>query len=278
MKLKILDKTGNSKKETDLPIQFKEPIRNDLIKKAVLAIQNNKRQPYASKPEAGLRHSADLSKRRRKYRGSYGHGISRVPRKILTRRGTQMYWVGAEVPGTVGGRRAHPPKAIKNWSWKLNTQERRMAIRSAISATIKKELVTKRGHKIPEKYPFIIEELENTSKTKELIQTLKKLGFEKELERTKKTSIRAGKGKLRGRKKITKKSVLIVVNDATKVRKAANSIPGVEVVNVKRLNAELLAPGGHAGRATIFTNKSLETLKTGLFTKNYQPPKINEKK
>ena len=86
---------------------------NKLIKRAVLTLQNNKRQRYGANPEAGKKVSAALSKRRRKYRGSYGHGISRVPRKILSRRGTSMNWQGAFAPGTVGGRRAHPPKAEK---------------------------------------------------------------------------------------------------------------------------------------------------------------------
>ncbi|MFC2135964.1 50S ribosomal protein L4, partial [Bacteroidota bacterium] len=107
MKLKILNTNKTETKTTDLPIQFYEPVRKDLIQKVFLAIQANKKQPYGADPEAGKRASAELSRRRRKYRGSYGMGISRVPRKIMSRRGTRMNWVGAFAPGTVGGRRAH---------------------------------------------------------------------------------------------------------------------------------------------------------------------------
>ena len=85
--------------DVELPKQFDEEFRPDLIKRAVLVVQRNKRQVYGAKKDAGKRASAELSRRRRKYRGSYGAGISRVPRKILSRRGTRFYWVGAFAPG-----------------------------------------------------------------------------------------------------------------------------------------------------------------------------------
>lgn len=282
MKVKVLSITGNELGNVELPMQFLEPVREDLIKKAVLAIQNNKRQKYGAYEKAGMRHSATLSKRRRKYRGSYGHGISRVPRKILSRRGTQMYWVGAVVPGTVGGRKAHPPKSKKIWEWKLNVKEKRKAIRSAMHASMNKELVVKRGHKVPNAYPFVLEEkAEALSKTKDLREALRRIGFKDELIRADKTKIRAGKGKFRGRKKVVKKSVLFVAADVKQLRKAANNIPGVDVINIKRLNTEVLAPGAMPGRPTLFTTKSLEVLKTGLFMKDYKgesKKKVKEKK
>src|SRR3989338_318436 len=120
MKLAILDLSKNKIGEIKMPPQFEEEIRPDLIQRDVLAIQSHKRQGYAADPLAGKRAAAKLSRRRRKYRGSYGLGISRVPRKILSRRGTRMNWVGAFAPGTVGGRRAHPPKAEKIWWQKIN--------------------------------------------------------------------------------------------------------------------------------------------------------------
>jgi large subunit ribosomal protein L4e len=141
MKLKILSTTGSITGETELPIGFSEPLRTDLIKKAVLCIQNNKRQAYASYKEAGQRHAVKISKRRRDFKGSYGKGISRVPRKTLSHRGSQFFWVGANAPGTVGGRKAHPPKVEKVWAWKLNAKEKRKATCSAMSAVMIKELV-----------------------------------------------------------------------------------------------------------------------------------------
>jgi large subunit ribosomal protein L4e len=260
--MKILDSTGKEKGTIELPIQFKEEIRKDLIKRAVEVIQANKMQPFGSKPDAGLRASAELSRRRHDYRGSYGHGISRVPRKILSRNGTRMNWVAAVVPGTVGGRKAHPAKAKKILSKSLNTQERKKAIRSALSATLKKEVVKERGHIIPESYPFIIDNnIEKTEKTKDIKKILETFGFKEELKRTSVKKIKAGKGKIRGRKYNKKKGILLVVSKDCKLLKSANNLPGIDLVKINNINCELLAPGKIPGRATLFTEDSIKKLK-----------------
>ena len=268
MELKIINKENQAIGKKKMPEQFSEEVREDLIKRAVLAIQRNKRQSYGASYGAGMRQSAKLSRRRRDYKGSYGLGISRVPRKILSGKGTRWNWVGAVAPGTVGGRRAHPAKPFKIWEVKLNKKERRKAIRSALSATMKKELVIARGHKIPDNYPFLMsDEIENISKTKELIQTLTILGFGAELERTTEKKIRAGKGKSRNRKYIRKKCILIIVSGKCNLQKAARNIPGIDVVQVEKVNAELLAPGTKPGRATLFSQKAIELLeKNKIFT------------
>jgi len=267
MKADILNTKGEKVKTINLPEQFSEEIRPDVIKRAVLAIQANKRQPYGASTRAGKRASAKLSRRRRKYRGAYGHGISRVPRKILTRRGTNFFWVAAVAPGTVGGRRAHPPKAEKIWKQKVNIKERRLAIRSALSATCIKEIVEKRGH-ISKHIPIIIESsFENAKQTKEIREALIKLGLEKELERASVKKIRPGKGKSRGRKYKTRKGPLIVVSAKCELQRSANNIPGIDISVVNSLNAELLAPGSEPGRLTIFTDKAIDRLeKEKLFT------------
>lgn len=261
MELNILSIKKEEKGKVKLPKQFQEEVRPDIIKKAVLALQANRRQPYGADPQAGIRASAELSRRRRKYRGSYGAGISRVPRKILSRRGTRMNWVGAFAPGTVGGRKAHPPKADKIWTQKINKKENRKAIRSALAATMVKEIVAERNHQIPDNYPFIIEEkIETLDKTKDVKNALKGLGFENELKRSSQKKVRAGRGKTRGRKYKKKTGVLLVVSKDCKLEKSAVNIPGIDVVNIKNINAELLAPGAVPGRLTLFTDKAIETL------------------
>ncbi len=261
MKAKILNLEGAKSKDLELPEQFNAEFRPDLIKKAVLCIQSHNRRKYGAKTDAGLRASAELSRRRRKYRGSYGKGISRVPRKILSARGLQFNWTGAVIPGTVGGRRAHPPKSAKDMCMNINVKERRKALCSAIAATADKDLVQKRGHKIPENVPLIIQDsFENLSKTKELVQALEKIGLKEELERTKEKKLRAGKGKKRGRRYKKKKGPLLVVSGKCSLEKVASSIPGVEIVEVDSLNALLLAPGTIPGRLTIWTEKAIERL------------------
>ena len=262
MKLAVVDKSNKKVGDLEMPPQFSEEVRLDLIHKAVIVVQNNNRQQYGADPMAGNKASSYLSKRRHSYRGSYGFGISRTPRKILTRRGRRMYWVGATAPNTRGGRRSHPPKSEKIFSLDMPIKERRKAIRSAMAATLDKELAALRGHKVPDAYPFVVDDsICKVSKTKELLDALKKIGFEADLKRAEDRKVRAGIGKLRGRKYKTKKSLLIVVKDKCAVQLSARNVPGVEIAEVAYLNAELLAPGTYPGRLTVWTKGALELLK-----------------
>ncbi len=261
MKVSVKDLKAGEKGSVELPMQFSESFRPDLIKRAVQAIQSLALTPYGADPRAGMRQSGELSRRRKNYRGSYGHGISRVPRKILTRRGTRFYWIGAVAPGTVGGRRAHAPKAQKITEKDINTKERKKAIRCALSASMMKDVVASRGHKIPDTYPFILSnDVEQVAKVKDLEVALKALGFADELERAKKKTTRAGKGTMRGRKYKRKTGPLLVVSKSCPLSKI-KSLPGVDVVKVQELNASILAPGTDAGRVVLFSEDAIKTMK-----------------
>ncbi len=270
MKLKVLSITGSEVGKKDLPEQFNEVVRADIIQRAVLAIQNNNRQPYGAFPEAGKQASAFLSKRRRNFKGTYGRGQSRTPRKVLSRNGTQFNFVGANAPGTVKGRQAHPPKAGHIWAQKINQQERQKAIRSAMAATMISTLVQKRGHHLPKDYPFLLEnKIETLQHTKDAVQALHKLGLTAELERCGERRVRAGKGKLRGRKYKTKKGPLLVIQQKSPLFQAARNIPGIDIIDIQNLNASLLAPGTHYGRLTLFTEGAIESLSQNkLFTRH----------
>lgn len=279
MKTHIKTITGeDSSKEMKFPEQFEEPVREDLIQRSVLAIQSNKRQPYGADSRAGKKQAALVSKRRRDFKGVYGKGQSRGPRKTMSRRGSQFHFVGAFAPNTVGGRKAHPPKAEKVWSQKINKKENRKAIRSALAASINKELVKKRGHLFTH-YPLIIEDkAENLTKTKEVKEMLEKLGLSDELKRSEVKKVRAGKGTMRGRKYQKKKGILIIVSkkDSSMI-KAARTIPGVDIELVEKINAELLAPGTIPGRLTIYTEAAIKRLeKEKLFTEQRETKKITK--
>lgn len=242
MKLTIVNTKNTEKGTVTLPVQ--EHVRVDLIKRAIQALRSRQRQAYGADPRAGLKHSTNLRKRRRVYRGTYGIGISRTPRKILSRNGRRLNWVGAEVPNTVGGRRAHPPKSIKKWVRKINKKENRKAINSAIVATLDKELVAKRGHLIPKNYPFALDnDFEALTKTKDVIQALQKIGFSDDLKR----GLNGGK-------------TVLIVTESESLKQAAKNIPGVDVASATQLNADILAPGAHPGRATLFTQNSIAAL------------------
>ncbi len=260
MKLEVLSIKAEKKGSIELPEQFNEDFRPNLVKRAAIAIKSKLIQAYGAKPTAGMRHSAEVSRRRHNYRGSYGIGISRVPRKVVSRRGTRFNWVGAVAPGTVGGRRAHAPKAEKKIIKGINDKERKKAIRCALTASLMKEIVSKK-HQVPELYPFIVSnEIESIKKTSDLNKALKTLGFEKELLRIKEKTIRAGKGKARGRKYKTKVGPLVIVSKECDVEKVSN-LPGVDIVKINELNSLILAPGFEAGRLIVISEDSIKKIK-----------------
>ena len=261
MELKIISPQNTEVGKKKLPAQFSEPVRNDLIKRAVDAIATHDRQVYGPDPRAGMKAVAPVSKRRRKYRCCYGHGISRVPRKVMTKRGSQFNWTAALISGVVKGRKAFPPKVEKVYAQKINEKERKKAIRSALAATMDSSIVAKRGHALPEKFPFLIaNDFEKLVKTSEVFDALEKIGLSADLERGGRRNIRPGVGKTRGRKYKRSKGPLLVVSGECDLIKAAKNIPGVDIVEIKKLNAKLLAPGSHPGRLTLFTNSAIEKL------------------
>ena len=178
----------------------------------------------------------------------------------MSRRGTQFNWIGAEVPNTRGGRRAHPPKTISRINTlKINKKEMKIALASAISATANKKEVIKKYSRLENKeikeLPLIVESKITTSKTKELISNLKKiLGDELFELALQKKSIRSGKGKRRGRKYKENAGLLLVIGKEEKIK--ANPI---DVVNTKSLGVNDLARGG-AGRLTLYTEQAIKEI------------------
>ncbi len=263
MKTKIIGIDGKEKKAIDLPSCFSDDIREDLIGKAFLIERSVERGNYGAFEEAGKRAAASdkLRRRRRAYKTSYGKGISRVPRKVLTRRGTSFYWVGAHAPGTVGGRKAHPPKAGKVFGKRVNRKEWAKALKSAIAATADKEVVLERYEKVQEvpQLPIVVEKkFEELSKAKEIKEAVGKiLGGVSERAFGEK-SIRAGRGKSRGRKYKKTAGFLIVAKNTENLSKGRNL--GMEVVNVNELQIGQLAPGGKAGRVVIYTEDAIKLL------------------
>jgi len=247
---KIFNLKGKPIGRTSLPPIFATPLRPDVIKRAVLAIQSNRFQPQGRDPMAGKRTTAES-------RG-VNLGIARIPR-IKGPAGR-----GALAPGTVGGRLAHPPTSDKKIIKRIPKKEKRFALLSAIAATASKEVVASRGHPIEDVHqiPLIVaDDLEGLKKAKEVEDALIHLGVFSDIYRViESRKIRAGKGKSRGRKIKQAVGPLIVVKENKGIMEAARNIPGVDVVAVNNLNAEILAPGAHPGRLTIWTNGAIERL------------------
>ena len=259
MKANVFDLEGNVKEKIDLPKVFSAPYRPDLIKRAVLAAQANRRQKYGADPMAGKRTSAH-------YHGKthldpdqrmMGRDMARLPREHGD---TSRFMRARLVPQAVGGRRAHPPKVERIWEEKINKKERLLAIMSAIAGTANKELVKERNHIFEGELPIVVvDDVEKIKKTKEFINFMIKIGMEKELERIKEKKARAGRGKLRRGRFKKRVGPLLVVRKNEGVLKAAKNA-GVDVIEVDKLNAELLSPGAHGIRLTLWTKSALETL------------------
>jgi large subunit ribosomal protein L4e len=248
----------------NLPNQFDERVREDIIKRAFLSIKSQERENYGADPEAGNKHVTYFKKRNDAYRGQKGKGMSRTPRKIMIGRGERLIGEGAEAPNTRGGRTAHPPTSDRDFSEEINTKERRKAIRSALAATASQKVEEK--HMYQGTKPIVTDEIESVEKTSELEQILKDQGLEQELERCSTKSVRSGRGKTRGRKYRSKTGPLLVISETTPTLRAGSNIPGVEVSTVSQLNARKLAPGGTPGRLTVYSEKALEKMQDeGLF-------------
>ncbi len=262
MKVPVYDLNGKVVKQIQLPEQFLHPVRNDLITRAFLALMSHKRQAYGADPFAGKRTSANYRGRRRDYGSWANRGLARLPR-IRVGSG-HMVGVVRFVPQSVKGRKAHPPKAEKIWWQKINKKERLKAIVSAISATALKDLVVRRGHRVKDLKTLplvVVGELERIKKTKDVEKLLRNLGLEEELNRVRAIRYRAGKGKMRGRRYKKRKGPLIVVEKDAGILRAASNVPGVDVITLKNLNVELLAPGAHAGRLTIWSENAIKALR-----------------
>tara|TARA_A100001037_G_scaffold282719_1_gene287584 strand:+ start:1547 stop:2290 length:744 start_codon:yes stop_codon:yes gene_type:complete len=242
MKATLLNLNGTKEGTVTLPSAFDTPYRPDLIQKAVVASQANRKQPYGSDPFAGKRTSAESL-------GS-GRGLAQVPRSNGR---------GRKAPQTVSGRRCHPPKSTKSYSLKINDKERRLAIRSAIAATANPDLVRARGHNFDEKVtlPIVVtDDFSDLTKTKDVIEVFNKIGISADLLRSASAKVRAGRGKTRGRKYKRSKSILLVTSGDALL--AAQNVPGVDAVTASQINAEDLAPGTHAGRLTIWTESAVQ--------------------
>jgi large subunit ribosomal protein L4e len=248
----VLSTQGAPGDQVPLPIAFSQPVRPELIQRAVVAAQANRRQPHGTTPMAGLQHSTRWSGK--------GKGVSRSPRLMDSMR-------GAQAPNTVGGRPAHPPRVETIWGKKINLKERRKAFSAALAATRELTWVKGRGHALPEEIhlPLIldapVEEIDSAAAARRLLD---RLHLWADVERAQDgVHVRAGRGKRRGRLRREPKSLLVVTSAPGRARGFQN-LSGVDVVAVGRLGTEDLAPGGLPGRLTIYSRPAIEALRARL--------------
>ena len=261
MRAKIISLEGKEEREIELPSQFSESLREDVIRRAFHSERSFKFQPKGNYARAGLETTAEYYGRRHRWRQTINTGRSRLPREKLP--GGRLGRV-LRVPHAVKGRRAHPPKPWKKIRERINVKEKNFAVRSAIAATGNIEAVRARGHKFDGiALPLIADSaIENVKKAKDAKSILEKIGLKSDMERAReRRSMRSGRSRLRKGGYRNAKSALIVIADDKGIWKAARNFPGIEVVKVNALTAELLAPGGQAGRLTIWSENAVEKMR-----------------
>jgi len=260
MKTTLYGIDGKEKGNIELPPVFSSKIREDIVFKVLEAKKH--KQPYGPDLLAGMKQSAKgkMRHRRHVWQTHYGKGMSRIPRKVMSRRGTQFNWEGAEVPFARGGKRAHPPKPISMINTlKINKKELKIALASAISATANPKFVTKRYATLKDekgvKAPVVIESNLSKLKLKELTKAIKEIIGENMFSLAiKKRTQRAGKGKSRGRRYKHNAGMVLVIGDKENFKSST-----FDVVKADKLGVNDLAKGG-LGRIAIYTQNAVKYL------------------
>ncbi|XP_061164101.1 large ribosomal subunit protein uL4-like isoform X2 [Saccostrea echinata] len=248
------DKGETTKSNVTLPAVFRAPIRPDIVIFVHSQMRKNARQPYAVSEKAGHQTSAE----------SWGTGraVARIPR--VRGGGTHRSGQGAFGNMCRGGRMFAPTRTWRRWHRRINVNQKRYAICSAIAATGIPAIVMSKGHRIEEipEVPLVVsDKVEEFKKTKEAVALLKRLKAWSDIQKVYKSKrFRAGKGKMRNRRRIQKRGPLVIYNSDNGICRAFRNIPGITLINVSRLNLLKIAPGGHVGRFCIWTESAFSKL------------------
>jgi len=237
-----------------MPAVFLAPIRPDIVHFVHTNMAKNKRQAYAVKFEAGMQHSA--------VSWGTGRAVSRIPR--VSGGGTSRAGQAAFGNMCRSGRMFAPTRTWRKWHRKINTNQKRFAVTSALAASALPSLVLARGHKISQvaEIPLVVDDtFESIQRTKQAIKSLTTLGAFDDVQKAKDSKkLRAGKGKLRDRRHVARRGPLVVYSEDNGLVQACRNLPGVELCNVEALNLLQLAPGGHMGRFIIWTQGAFNKL------------------
>jgi len=249
------EKGDATKSSVCLPAVFKAPIRPDIVNFIHNEVAKNRRQPYSVSQAAGHQTSAE----------SWGTGraVARIPR--VRGGGTHRSGQGAFGNMCRGGHMFAPTKTYRRWHRKVSVAQKRYAIVSAIAATGVPALVMAKGHRIdniPEVPLVVTDKIQSFTKTKEAVCFLRRdVKAWTDVEQVYKSKrLRAGKGKMRNRRRIQKRGPLIIYDNDQGLTRAFRNIPGVDTIQVEKLNLLKLAPGGHVGRFCIWTESAFKKL------------------
>jgi len=248
---------GGKSSVTPLPAVFLSPIRSDVVNFVHHQISKNRRQAYAVSDLAGHQ-TAAIS-------WGTGRAVSRIPR--VPGSGTSRAGQGAFGNMCRKGRMFAPTRTWRRWHRRVNKNQRRYAVTSALAASALPSLVLARGHRVEQiaEVPLVVADaaINGLAKTKQAVALLKSLNAYADIEKVERSKkITTGRGKMRNRRYTKRRGPLIVYSGTQPLLRAFRNIPGVEFSEASRLNLLTLAPGGHLGRFIIWTESAFKSLNT----------------
>jgi len=252
-----------------LPAIFKAPIRPDVVNEVHQLMRRNARQAYSVNAEAGHQTSAE----------SWGTGraVARIPR--VRGGGTHRSGQGAFGNMCRGGRMFAPTKPWRRWHRKISINLKRYAVVSAIAASGVPALVQARGHVIDgiSELPLVVsDKIQEYNKTKQAVLFLRRSKLWGDVLKVYRSKhFRAGRGKMRNRRRVHRLGPLIVYSKDDGLRRAFRNIPGVDTMSVHKMNLLKLAPGGHLGRLVVWTESAFKHL-NDLFGTWNEPSKVKK--
>jgi len=183
------------------------------------------------------------------------------------------------------GRMFAPTKIWRKWHVKINQGQKRFATASALAASSVAPLLLARGHQIasvPE-VPLVIDsalfEGAAAVKTSAAFKILTSVGAGADVLKAKQSKkLRAGKGKMRGRRHRQRRGPLVVYDstvDGRELVKGFRNMPGCETCDVYALNLLQLAPGGHLGRFVVWTSAAFKAL-DNIYGSTTQPSELKK--
>jgi large subunit ribosomal protein L4e len=250
MTINIYGVDGSVKGSMELPAVFSSPLRPEVIRRAVISEESYRLQPQAHSTLAGMQTSAAYFGRVHSFRSGRHMGHAIRPREKL---GGGAQGKVKRIPSATKGRRAHPHMVGKIIVERINRKEYLIALTSAIAAT-----AARKGS-----MPLVVSNsIESVKKTKDLMQIFDKLKFSSLIAQSHDPKIKGGRRAAVRRH--FKNALLLVTSTECDAIKAARNIPGVDACSVASITVGKLAPGGNAGRQTLWSEDAAKSVEKSL--------------
>ena len=246
----VLSLEGKADHQIELPYVFDKEAKDWLIRRAVIAESSQNLQPQGHYLLAGMQTTAAYYGAMMSYRTGRHMGKAIRPREKL---GGGVQGKVKRIPSSVKGKRAHPHVIEKRLNEYIGKNEYLHAMESAIAATA-------RFNSKNEKMPLVmLNEIESIKKTKEMVKVLKSLSLDGMIGKAAAGKNRKGIRRS-SKQRISKQSVLLILNEDKGAIEAARNIRGVKACTIKEISANKLAPGGNSIKVAIWSEDAVKNI------------------